>query len=71
MNRKMQRVTKDVLFVVIVTGLILNLCASCSDKTNEKQASQESIKKGELMDQVIHFQYAIYYLSSPTKDPLA
>ena len=55
---------KRISAVIIIVVLALILCLSCTKKPKE-----DAIQTGPLNSQSIHFQYAIYYLPIPSKNP--
>ena len=59
-----------------VTGVTLlliaggTLCPSCSQRSSEQSSDPQSTT-GELMEDQITYQFAVYYLPTPTTEPLA
>jgi uncharacterized protein YegJ (DUF2314 family) len=62
----MMRKIRRLLLEISVISIALALRASCSKEPKEEMVSMSSLRA-----QSIHFQYAIYYLPLPSRDPSA
>src|SRR5690349_6466227 len=56
--------------LVVLASSVFLLGTACAMKPLAKEADRAPIPAGPLMADSIRFQYAIYYLPTPSKDPL-
>jgi len=68
----MMPTSRHLPLLVLASPVVLTLLLACTERPlahEPHEQKQELIPAGELMDDSIRFQYAIYYLPSPSEDP--